>query len=297
MKINCCWLYAISKYGYPPSLRDTFKVIEEIANLGFENFELEAVGEKNLNEIYNHKNEIRQRCDNQGLKVINFCPIFREVVSFNKKERRKSFDLYKKSVELANYFECYTIQIDSYTPPLQFEGPAPYSNTVQFNQSYRVIIDPAFDWQKQWNILVESISYCASLADQAGLKFCLEPRVGEMISNSDAILRLMDAVNNPNFGAVLDTGHLHAQKEILPLSVEKLGRKIFYVHVADNEGLRNDHLPLGEGNIDWEGVFISLKKHEFSRYVGIDIGRIENLDEGIIRSKEFLEKLFKKMGI
>lgn len=73
----------------------------------------------------------------------------------------------------------------------------------------------------------------------------MEPRVGEIVSNTDALLRLMDAVGDENFGALLDTAHLHAQKEILPLSIEKLSSRIYYVHVSDNNGRVNEHLGLG----------------------------------------------------
>jgi hypothetical protein len=45
MKISCCWLYAISKYGYPPSLEDTFKVLGEMRDMGFTSVELEGVRE------------------------------------------------------------------------------------------------------------------------------------------------------------------------------------------------------------------------------------------------------------
>src|SRR2546422_4440067 len=98
--------------------------------------------------------------------------------------------------------------------------------------------------------MVESFSFMAREAKKAKLRFCVEPRVGELLSNTDAILRMMDAVENDNFGAVLDTAHLNAQNEILALSVEKLGRRIFYVHAADNDGRTNDHLAIGRGTVD-----------------------------------------------
>jgi len=107
----------------------------------------------------------------------------------------------------------------------------------------------------------------------------------------------MDHAKEKKFGAVLDTGHLHAQKEILPLSVEKLGSKIFYLHVSDNDGKENQHLTLGEGTIDWEGVFTALKKHKFQGYVAIDIGKVPNLDEKVKKSKVFLEKISEKLEI
>jgi sugar phosphate isomerase/epimerase len=69
--------------------------------------------------------------------------------------------------------------------------------------------------------------------------------VGENVSNTDAMLRLFDAIPDRNFGAVLDTGHQNAQKEILPLSIEKLRDRIFYVDVSDKDGRTNTHLPFG----------------------------------------------------
>jgi len=102
--------------------------------------------------------------------------------------------------------------------------------------------------------------------------------VGELVSNTDALLRLFQQVDDATFGAVLDTGHLHAQKEILPLSVEKLGRRIAYVHASDNDGRDNEHLAPGRGTVDWGGVFDGLRRHGFDGYVGIDIGHVPDLD-------------------
>jgi len=110
-------------------------------------------------------------------------------------------------------------------------------------------------------------------------------------------LRLLEHVKNDNLGIVLDTAHLHAQKEILPLSVEKLKDKISYLHVADNDGKVNEHLAVGKGTIDWEGVFLALKKHDFDGYVGIDVGRINNLEDEVLYSKNYLVKLCENLGI
>ena len=135
------------------------------------------------------------------------------------------------------------------------------------------------------------------MAKDAGLKLVMEPRVGENISNTDAMLRLLDAIDDNNFGAVFDTGHQNAQKEILPLSVEKLGGKIFYLHVADNDGCTNKHLKLGNGTIDWDGLFTALKKHRFNGYVAVDVGLVDNLDKAYRESKRFLENLGRRIGI
>jgi sugar phosphate isomerase/epimerase len=297
MKISCCWLYAISKYGYPPSIPDTHRAVEEMAALGFSNVELEGVKEENLKAVHHERKALKKRCDDLGLKVVNFCPVLPELVHPEKGRRVHSLDLFKLAVEVATFFSCETIQTDSYTPPLEFVGDAPYKEAIEFGKKFQVRVDPAFRWDDVWGWLVDSIGACADEADRAGLKFCLEPRVGEIVSNTDGLLRLMDAVDNENFGAVLDTGHQHAQKELLPLSVEKLGSRVHYLHVSDNDGQTNQHLALGRGTVDWDGIFLALKKHGFSGYVAVDVGHVPDLDAQVRESKAFLEKLAARLSV
>ena len=297
MKISCCWLYAISKYGYPPSLPDTHRALEDMAALGFSSVELEGVREDNLRAVHGERNALKQRCDDLGLRVVNFCPVLPDLVHPEKARRVHALDLFKLAVETATFFGCETIQTDSYTPPLEFVGDAPYREAIDFGKRFQVKVEPAFRWNDVWGWLVDSIGACADEAERASLKFCLEPRVGEIVSNTDALLRLMDAVDNDNFGAVLDTGHQHAQKEILPLSIEKLAGRVHYLHVSDNDGQTNQHLALGRGTVDWDGVFMALKKHGFSGHVAVDVGRVPDLDAQVRESKVFLEELGARLGV
>ena len=295
MKISCCWLYAISKYGYPPSIKNTYTVLEEMKKLGFDYAELEGVREKNMRDVYKNRQKIKQHCDGLGIKIINFCPILPDSVSLEKKKRKKSWELFDMGLELADYFKAPTIQLDSFTPPLKFKGAAPYKESVSHGIQFSIQIDPKFRWKRQWDALVETIQVCGERAKAANKKLLMEPRVGELISNTDALLRLMDHAGCDNFYAVLDTGHQNAQKELLPLSVEKLGKKIKYLHVSDNDSKTNEHLRLGEGTIDWDSVFKALKKHKFNGYVAIDIGHTKDLDGDYIESKKYLENLARKL--
>jgi sugar phosphate isomerase/epimerase len=290
MKISCCWLYAITKYGYPPSIENTFRVLGEMKALGFQYVELEGVRRDNLLAVYEKRQELKRFCDGEGLKVINFCPVLPDSVSPDKKKRKASWDLFKRAIEIAKHFGAYTIQGDSFTPPLKFKGDSPYKESISYGKHFSIAIDPKFKWQRQWDAMVDTFSFMAREARKAGLRFCVEPRVGEMLSNTDAILRMMDHVGDDNFGAVLDTAHLNAQKEILALSVEKLGKQIFFVHAADNDGRVNDHVAAGRGTVDWDGVFQGLKKHKFSGYLAIDVGMVPDIDAQYRESFEFLKK-------
>jgi len=59
----------------------------------------------------------------------------------------------------------------------------------------------------------------------------------------------------------------------------------------------NEHRALGEGTVDWEGVFMALKKHSFSGYVAIDIGRLPDMEEAMRRSIAYLGRLLPSLGI
>lgn len=300
MKVSCAWLYAITKYGYPPSFEKSLKAIEEMASLGFRFIEVEIVGEKQLLEYRERYGEIKKLCRDLGVEIINLCAIFPDIVSLNSSFRSRALENFKESCEICRRLDCEMIQLDSFTPPLKFIGDLPYKEAISFGRQFKVKVDPEFNWKVFWSNLVETFKVCSGISEEKGLKLCLEPRVGENISNTDAMLRLLDAVGSENFGAVLDVGHLHAQKEILPLSVEKLGSKIFYVHASDNDGRDNYHLPPGRGTVDWDALVIALNKHGYRGYIAIDIGGASytgDVDSDMIESKNFLEKLLSKYGL
>ncbi|MEM1607442.1 MAG: sugar phosphate isomerase/epimerase family protein [Candidatus Bathyarchaeia archaeon] len=300
MKVSCAWLYAITKYGYPPSFEKSLKAIKEMAGLGFKFIEVEIVSEKQLLEYKERYGEIRKVCKDLGVRIINLCAIFPDIVSLNNDLRSKALDNFRKSCEICRHLDCEMIQLDSFTPPLKFVGELPYKEAISFGRQFKVKVDPEFNWKVFWSNIVETFKICSGISKEEGLKLCLEPRVGENISNTDAMLRLLDAVDSENFGAVLDVGHLHAQKEILPLSVEKLGSKIFYVHASDNDGRENYHLPPGRGTVDWDALILALNKHGYRGYIAIDIGGsgyYGDIDSDIIESKNFLENLLSRYGL
>jgi len=265
MKVNCCWLYAISKYGYPPSIVETHRVLGEMAALGFDAVELEGVREDNLRAVWAARADLKKRCDDLGLRVINFCPVLPDLVSPEASRRLAALDLFRLAVEATAFFDAPMVQVNSYVAPVAFTTHTPYGEALEFSRQFDVRIPEGFSWERTWATLVEATRSCAAIARDAGLRLCLEPRVGELVSNTDALLRLFQQVDDATFGAVLDTGHLH-------------GRRIAYVHASDNDGRDNEHLAPGRGTVDWGGVFDGLRRHGFDGYVGIDIGHVPDLD-------------------
>lgn len=297
MRVNCCWLYAISRYGYPPSLEKTGRALADMAEMGFTAAELEGVGEKNLKEVHAARKHLKSLCRDLGVKLMNFCPILHDVVSMDRRRRLRAVELFEIGAELAGYFGSKFVQIDSFTAPLEYRGVAPYRKAVKFNERYVVRIPAGFSWERQWAALVDGFSRCRRIAKANSLTLLVEPRVGELASNTDSMLRLLDAVGRDRFGVVLDTGHQYAQKELLPLAIMKLGGAIKYVHASDNDGLTNEHRAIGDGSIDWDGVMLALKRVGFGGYVGVDVGHVPNIKSAYVRSRKALERLARKHGM
>jgi len=74
--------------------------------------------------------------------------------------------------------------------------------------------------------------------------------------------RLVEAVDSPRFRACLDTGHLNVCSKVDPGEwVEALGDKVAEVHLHDNHGKKDEHLPPGEGTFDFRGFLVLLERH------------------------------------
>jgi sugar phosphate isomerase/epimerase len=276
MKISCCWLYATSKYGNPPSLADTHRAIRDMASLGFSAVEVEGAGEEQVRALHAARNELKAGCTELGVRIVAFRPVLPELVHADKARRVQALDLFKLAVEAATAFGAETIQTAGYPPPA---------------------IDPAFRWDDLWSRLVDSLGACADEAARADLTFCVEPRAGDIISTTDALLRLMDAVDMDNFGAALDTGQQHGQKEIVPLSVEKLGSRLYALRASDSDGQSGQPLTAGRGTVDWAGVFAALKKHGFAGHVAVTVGQGPDLDAQVREAKAYLEKLAARLEL
>jgi len=76
--------------------------------------------------------------------------------------------------------------------------------------------------------------------------------------------------------------------------VEKLGRRIFYVHASDNDGRDNDHLAPGRGTVDWVALLEGLRRHSFDGYIGIDVGGVPDLDTQYREGLAFIRGLLKR---
>ena len=66
--------------------------------------------------------------------------------------------------------------------------------------------------------------------------------------------KLMEMLRSDRIGVCLDIGHVNYSRAPVDQWFDQLGGWIRYLHLSDNLGEFDDHLPLGQGCVDWELV-------------------------------------------
>lgn len=70
---------------------------------------------------------------------------------------------------------------------------------------------------------------------------------------------LMENIASPWVGRTLDIGHAHIDDHVVEFLARPFDR-IFNVHLHDNEGEEDQHLPLGAGTVSWDTVLSRIGK-------------------------------------
>jgi sugar phosphate isomerase/epimerase len=63
---------------------------------------------------------------------------------------------------------------------------------------------------------------------------------------------LMERVGDGRVCVCLDIGHANYSDAPMTRWFDRLGGKIAYLHLSDNMGKFDDHLPLGDGIVNWK---------------------------------------------
>ena len=146
-----------------------------------------------------------------------------------------------------------------------------------------------------WQTNIESLqSICDFAADQ-GITIAVEnmPEVPKIFGKyPQEMLQMVEEIKRDNVGLTFDIGHANTMgldkdkgTEIMDDFLKMYKGKITHVHLHDNMGKNDEHLPIGKGNVDWKHVMNSL-----SNYKGRFVTEVNCVEEGV-ESLKFLKSL------
>jgi sugar phosphate isomerase/epimerase len=182
-----------------------------------------------------------------GLKVTFHAPFMDlRPGALDDKIRQTSFDRIKQVFDLASYFQPLRIVCHP-----------------SFDDRYYVDCDDLWleNSIKTWTELI-------AIAKDAKMTIALE-NVYE--KNPHILRRLFDALSSDSICFCFDTGHFNVFSYTpLKIWLQELGKYLGQLHLHDNYGSTDEHLPVGNGNFPFDELFQSLKKNKIHPIITLE---------------------------
>ena len=141
--------------------------------------------------------------------------------------------------------------------------------------------------QEKWLELArEGLETLIPLAEKWNLKLALE-NVFE--PGPELLTRIVEEISSPLLGYCFDAGHAYAfAKSSWKPWLTSFEKRLFEIHVHDNDGTWDDHLPPGKGRIPFREIFSFLAEKGLKPVVTFEAHRAEDVLPGLL----YLEGLF-----
>lgn len=122
---------------------------------------------------------------------------------------------------------------------------------------------PGKDKAKMQSLVIRRLRHLTELAAKYNVNMVVENvglrTKGNVLFDLNEYVALFDVL--PGAYALIDTGHAHVNGWDISTVVQALGDKLLGLHIHDNDGSGDAHLPVGSGTIEWKKLFAAVKKH------------------------------------
>jgi D-psicose/D-tagatose/L-ribulose 3-epimerase len=120
----------------------------------------------------------------------------------------------------------------------------------------------------EWDTCVHSLRQAGEVAARHGVELAFEPlnRFETFFLNTtDDGVRLMEEVNHPAVGLLLDTFHMHIEEKSTPEAIRRAGRHLFHFHASEN-----DRGIVGSGQVPWPPVLQALHAIDYRGWITVE---------------------------
>lgn len=189
---------------------------------------------------------IKRALDDQGLRCSSICAAMgpgRDLRG-TPEEQQHALDYINQILDVMVVLECSVLV-----------GPL-YSVVGRAEQTSEA------DYRVQWDLVTGHLKTLAARAEKLGKKLAVEPLnryETDFINTCDQVLQMVEAVNSPAVGILLDTYHMNIEEKDSAAAIRKAGAYLFHVHACgcDRGAPGNDH-------INWNAIRDALKEVNYS---------------------------------
>jgi sugar phosphate isomerase/epimerase len=248
------------------------KEIEQFDALGFDYLELTLdPPEAHYATVRAQKNEILRHLQNYGMGLICHLPTFVYTADLTERIRRASLLEMVESLQTAKELGAEKVVVH----PGYIGGMGVF--IMDMSRKY------AF----------ESLYTISQKADALGMVLCLEnmfPRYLSLVEPED-FKPVFEQF--PTLKLTLDTGHANigdTKGDRIIRFLSDFSHRLGHVHMSDNHGKRDDHLPVGKGSVPFERIVRALRAIGYDDTITLEIFTDDRKD--LAASREKIDKLF-----
>jgi sugar phosphate isomerase/epimerase len=116
------------------------------------------------------------------------------------------------------------------------------------------------------------------------------PEISYLGVTAEELAEVFDKVKSPSLGFSLNVAHAHLLKGGFPPFLETLGDKLGNVQISDNNGITDEHLPVGEGTVDFADLIGELKRMNFRGTLSLSVPK-----DRVLECKDRLQKILESV--
>jgi sugar phosphate isomerase/epimerase len=168
-------------------------------------------------------------------------------ISMDRDVRKITYNRYVEAVLTAKKFSARWVVIHTYFSQIHNQSPEYQDYWVKENLNFFKELVPVLE-QEGIGIVLENV-------------FDVNPYV---------LCKLIDQIESKYIKVCIDVGHCNVFSDYKPEKwIEVVGDRLKYLHVSDNNGLKDSHLGIGKGNIDFNNIAKELENIDSSDLIVI----------------------------
>jgi len=179
----------------------------------------------------------------------------RSIASDDPAARTGGLDYLKHTIDVATELGATIVGGPLYGEPMVFAGRPPVPRSDE-------------DIKMRAERTVSGLAQVAPVAKSAGVTFALEALnrfETDIISTTRQAVEVVDLVNNPGLGVMLDTFHMNMEDRSIPDAIRLAGHRI--VHFQANENHRGHP---GTGHLDWPAIMRALHQVGYTGPISLE---------------------------
>lgn len=213
---------------------------------------------KSEQEIKAYYTDIKEYCQSIGLDIAHtHAPCYCELEA-NKLFEEYYQNIFKNAIKATHYLGADTICINAIIVP---DHENNYKKNMELNVKFYTSLLPIM---KEYGVKV-------AVGNRDALDPVRKVSGPSPISSAEKLLDLIENLNDDMFVVCFDTGHAYAAGQEPSHMLKLLDGKVKVLHIHDNDGLNDLHLPPTFGTIDWNKLCKTLKETGFNGYVSTQV--------------------------